>query len=622
MTMEGPAGKVLLETALPPDLRDPARVWDVSTMRELMTTIALEHPQKYKDVANELLTLGRLGATYSGGYNFSLSDLIPPEELNAYRQEVKQIIRDYATRKGSMDMQDTDLGEKLYDITNNYFNKITKKLEQSGNPIYKIYATGIRGNPTVVKRFLFSEGVYGDSWDRPIPWPVMRNFSEGLAPHEYWAAAYGSKKGIVTTKLAPGDAGFLYKQLAQAAHRLMVVKPDGKSVGQLRGFPVDVDDNDNIGAYLAAPAGGYPAGTLITRKVLDVLRDRKVKKILVRSPIAGGPPEGVYAKDVGARGGSLPDPGALVGLEAAQAIGERISQSSVGKKHQGAVVGGISSATDVINKFLNPPREFKNSAAHAETDGAVSAIVKSPLGGYDIYINNIKHHISSNAEPTVKVGDKVEAGDILSTGFPNPAKIVQYKGIGEGRRYFTKLFTDLLRSFGFAVHRRNTELISRALINHVQFDEKYGNYYPGDITEYNVLEHNWKPRPDAQRRDPAYCKGYYLEEPVLHYTIGTRITPSVIRELKEYNIKSVLVNDKPLPFHALPVQAVEALGYDADWLTKLFGSYQKRSLQEAAAYGGVSNKYRTLSFVPSLVEGIEFGRRWPREALQQISHRG
>jgi len=615
--MQGPAGKVLLETSLPPDLRDPDRIWDAKTTKELLTNIAINYPDKYRTVANDLLEIGKLGANYSGGYNFSLSDLMPPEDLNEYRNEIKNVITDYYRTKRSMEAQDVELGEKLYYITNKYFDKLSKKLSESNNPVYKIYAAGIRGNPAVVKRFLFSEGVYGDSWDRPIPWPIMRNFSEGLAPHEYWAATYGSKKGIVTTKLAPGDAGFLYKQLAQAAHKLMVLKPDGASVGTLRGLPVEVDDDDNIGAYLAAPAGPFPANTLITRKVLDTLKDKKIKKILIRSPLAGGPPQGVYAKDVGARGGRLPDPGTLVGLEAAQAIGERISQSSVGKKHQGSVVGGISSATEVISKILNPPKQFKNAAAHAETDGIVSSIVKSPLGGYDIYINNIKHHVPANANITVKVGDRIEAGDILSTGLPNPAKIVQYKGIGEGRRYFTKLFTDILRSFGFAVHRRNTELISRALINYVQFDDRYGHHYPGDIIEYNVLEHNWKPRKDAKQLDPSLAKGYYLEEPVLHYTIGTRITPSVIKELKEYNIKRILVNDKPLPFHPLPVQAVEAIGYDEDWLTKLFGSYQKRSLQEAAAYGGLSNKYKTMSFVPSLAEGVQFGKRWPKEVLKQ-----
>jgi len=616
--LQGPAGKVLLEASLPPEYRDPSRIWDAKTTKGLFTQIAIENPDIYPQVADSLKEVGRVGATYSGGYNYSLRDLIPPKEIEDYRQEVRNAVLDYYKKHGRMDTQDEKLGEAIYSITNKYMDRVTKSLEKSNNPVHRLVASGIKGNPTSIKRFLFAEGVYPDSWDRLIPWPVTHNFSTGMSPHEYWAMTYGSKKGIVTTKMAPGDAGFVYKQMAQAAHKLMVVSPDGKSVGKLRGMPVDVDDSDNVGAYLAAPVGGFKSGTLITTGVLNALKGKGIKKILVRSPISGGPPQGVYAYDIGARGGILPDVGTQVGLEAAQAIGERISQLAVGKKHQGMVAGGTGSATETIHKVLNPPRVFKNAAAHAEVDGMVTSIVKSPAGGYDVYIGNQKHYVPSVAELKVKVGDKVEAGDLLSTGIPNPAKFIEHKGIGEGRRAFVKAYTDTLRSFGYPVHRRNTELIARGLVNYVQFTDRFGNHYPGDVIEYSTLEHFWKPRKDARVVSLSNAKNYYLEEPVLHYSIGTRITPSVVKELQEYNIKEVLANDKPLPFKPLPVQAVEALGFDEDWLTRLLGGYQKRALQEAAAYGSVSDKYRTISYVPSLAEGVNFGKRWPNEAIKEV----
>lgn len=617
--LQGPAGKVLLEASLPPRYRDPKREWNASTTKELLTELAINDPDLYPDVADRLKEIGRYGATLSGGYNYSLRELLPDNELlNEYREKVNKLLSEYRQKKGFMDAQDEELGEKLYQLTNNYYDKLVKKLESSHNPVYRLVAAGIRGNPTVVKRFLFTEGVYPDSWERIIPWPVTRNFATGLAPHEYWASAYGSKKGIVTTKLAPGDAGFIYKQMVQATHKLMVISPDGRQVGKVRGLPVPTDDPDNIGAYLAHPAGPYPAGTLITTKVINDLQSRGIKNIVVRSPVAGGPPDGVYAKDVGARGGKLPDVGTLVGLEASQAIGERISQMSVGKKHQGIIAGGISSATEIIHKFLNPPKQFKNAATHAEVDGTVTAIRKSPAGGYEVYVGNTPHYVPAQAELKVKVGDKVEAGDLLSTGIPNPAKFVEHKGIGEGRRAFIQAYTQLLRDYGFPVHRRNTELIARGLINYVQFTDRYGRYYPGDVVEYSALEHQWKPRPQAKYIPITSAKNKYLEEPVLHYTVGTRITPSVIKELQNYNIKEVLVHDEPPPFKALPVQAVEALGFDEDWLVRMLGGYQRRSLQEAAAYGSVSQKYLNPSYVPALAEGVQFGIRWPQDYLKAI----
>ena len=618
-SLQGPAGKVLLEGALPPEYRDPARVWSAPNTNELLTRLAVEQPDLYPQIADELKEVGRVGATYSGGYNYSLRDLLPPEDLDNYRQEVNNLVTQYYKKKGRMDKQDEELGEALLELNNKYYSKIADTLKKQNNPIYRLVDSGIKGNPTSVRRFLFTDGVYPDSWDRLIPWPITRNFAVGLTPHEYWASTYGSKKGIVTTKMAPGDTGFIYKQMAQAAHKLMVVSPDGTHKGTMRGLPVDVDDPDNIGAYLATDVGKFKKGTLITSGVLDAIKSRGIKKILVRSPVVGGPPQGVYAYDVGARGGNLPDVGALVGLEASQAIGERISQASVGKKHQGMVAGGVGSAAETIHKFLNPPRVFKNAAAHAEVDGMVSAIKPSAAGGYEVYIGNQRHYIPAQAEVKVKVGDKVEAGDLLSTGIPNPAKFVEHKGIGEGRRAFVEEYTKLLRAFGFPVHRRNTELIARGLINYVQFTDSHGDHFPGDVVEYNTIEHYWTPRKDAKRTSLNLAKNKYLEEPVLHYTIGTRVTPSVIKQLQEYNIKDVLVNDNPLPFKALPVQAVEAVGFDEDWLTRLLGGYQKRALQEAAAYGSVSDKYRNISFVPALAEGVNFGKKWPNEAIRAIT---
>jgi len=619
--IQGPAGKVALETSLPPELRDFSRVWTADTTKKVLTHVALQDPDRYPDVANDLLQLGRIGASHSGAYPFSLNELVPSPILQEYRQDVEKLVKTYLSKKSGMDTQDSEFGMKLYELTNKYYDKVVKDLESRDNPVYKVVAAKIRGNPMILKRFFLSEGTYGDTWGRPIPYPIYNNFAVGMSPSEYWASAYGSKQGIVTTKLAPGDAGYIYKQMAQLAHKLMVIKNKGKEVGRFRGMPVKLtggsDDEDNIGAILAVPVAGFQAGTVITPAVLEKLRSKKIDEIVVKSPIAGGPPEGLYAESVGVRGGDFPQPGALVGLEAAQALGERISQSSVGKKHQGAVVGGISSATETIQRLLNPPKNYPGGAAHATVDGKVTNITKAPAGGYYVYVGSQAHYVPFGAEVKVKIGNTVEAGDVLSSGLPNPSLIIQYKGIGEGRRYFTDLFTETLRSFGFSVHRRNVEIISRGLINFVQFNKSYGKYLPGDLVPYNMLEHYWKPRSGSEEKRIDSAAGMYLEEPVLHYTVGTRITPSVLNTLKRHKIDKVLVHSEPPPFSARTVRAVDVVLNDPDWLVKLFGSYQKRSLQEAAAYGGLSQKYINLSFVPALAEGKEFGKKWPQEVLPQ-----
>ena len=88
-----------------------------------------------------------------------------------------------------------------------------------------------------------SDMLYSDHHDEVIPIPVLRSYSEGLSPEEYWAGTYGARRGIMSTKFATQEAGFLSKQLNQAGHRLVVMgeEPDETPDAPLRGMIADTD---------------------------------------------------------------------------------------------------------------------------------------------------------------------------------------------------------------------------------------------------------------------------------------------------------------------------------------------------------------------------------------------
>jgi len=610
--LQGPAGKVALEAILPPQLRKADRIWNKNETNNLLTTIAKYHPEIYGKLADYLVDLGRVGATYSAGYSFSIEDLKPDPALEKFRQEAKRIIAEKASRLPPQFQ--SQIAENLASISDRIFNEVLERLKQKRAPTYIIYDSGVRGNLTSLKRLHYSEGVAVDANGNLIPYPILHNFPEGLDPAEYWAIGYGSKQGIVLTKLAPAGAGFIYKQLAQVAHDLIVTKTKGPYVGIKRGLPVSTSDEDNVGAILAEDAGPYRAGTVITPEVLETLRAKNIDQILVHSAIAGGPKDGLYAIQAGVRNGKLLAPGDLAGLLAAQAIGERVSQMSVGKKHQGQLRGGIATATEVIQKFIGVPESY-GGAIHAKETGRITKIIETDIG-YKIYIKDKEHFVPKEQTLRVKVGDFVEAGDLLSNGLPNPREFAIHKGIGEARRLFTEHFTEQLRSMGFAVHRRNVEIIARALIDFVQLTEKVGDNYPDEIIRYSHLEHEWKPRQGAKELSPRNAIGYYLEVPVLHYTIGTKITPRVAETLEKFDVNKILVHEKPPPFVPVLVRALEIITMHPDWLVRLLGAYQKRSLIDAVSRGAVSKKYETTSFVPSLAEGIEFGKKWPKAIIE------
>ena len=611
--LQGPAGKVALEAILPPKLRKPDRIWDKKETNQLLTELEKDYPDLYAQVADYLVDLGRMGATYSTGFSFGISDLEPAPELKKFEEQVKRLIAEKVTRTLPQ-YQSKEFAPLVAKIADQIFDSVQKRLREQKHPTYVIYEAGVRGSPVTLKRLHYTEGTAVDASGNLIPYPILHSFPQGLDPAEYWAVGYGSKQGIVLTKLAPADAGTIYKQLAQAAHELIITKSKGPNVGIKRALPVKTDDEDNVGAILAEDVGGYRAGTVITPDVLERLRAKKIDEILVYSPIAGGPRVGLYAIQAGVRNGSLPAPGTLIGLLAAQAIGERVSQMSVGKKHQGQIRGGIASATEIIEKFISVPKAF-GGAIHAQSTGRITKIVPTDIG-YKVYIGDKEHFIPKEQELAVKVGDKVEAGDMLSNGLPNPQEFARHKGIGEARRLFTEHFTQQLREMGFNVHRRNVEVIARALIDYVQLTEKFGENYPEEIVRYTDIEHSWKPRPGTKLLSLKQAEGKYLELPVLHFTIGTPITPHVIATLEKHNIKQIPVNDKPPPFQPLIIRALELITKDPDWLVRLLGAYQKRSLLDAVAEGAVSEKYKNPSFVPALAEGIEFGKKWPRYIIE------
>ena len=418
-------------------------------------------------------------------------------------------------------------------------------------------------------------------------------------------------------------AGYLNKIMNQVSHRMMVTSVDDEQEQPLdapkRGLPVDVEDGDNEGALLSVEAGGYPRNTVLTPKILKDIQSQGVKHLLVRSPTVGGPADGgVYSRDVGVREqGRLSPLGSMPGMAAAQAFGEKVSQGMLSSKHSGGVKQGKTSVGGfkLINSLLQVPKQFPGGAAHAQQDGLVTGIEEAPAGGWFVSIDGHKHYAPAEEELVVKKGDRVEAGDVLSTGVPNPAEVVKHKGIGEGRRYFTEAFRQAFQDSGMSAHRRNVELLARGLIDHVEVTDPTEEHLPGDVLHYHLLERDYEPRPGARHTSPSQGVGRYLEQPVLHYTIGTQLKPSMSKMLDQHGVRQVLVHDDPPYFQPLMVRATASLEHDPDFLTQFFGANQKKNLLRAAHTGGTSNMGGS-SFVPAMATGVTIGDQWPGIALR------
>jgi len=277
--------------------------------------------------------------------------------------------------------------------------------------------------------------------------------------------------------------------------------------------------------------------------------------------------------------------------------------------NSGGVVGaqaGALTGFPLFNALIQVPEVFPGGATHAQNDGRVTDIRPAPQGGTFVMVDGQEHHVHSNLKPTVNLRDMVEAGDVLSEGLPSPAEFVKHKGVGEGRRQFVTAFSKALQEAGAKHNRRNVELLARGAINHVRLTDEYGNFSPGEVHPYQTLEAMWEPRAGYIAVSPESSKNYYLEKPVLHYTIGTKIKPSMIAEMKKYGVKRVIAHSEPPPFEPEMIRGMASVSEDPDWMTNMFGSYQKSSLLDAVHNSRESDESGT-SYIPALAHGKTFG---------------
>lgn len=606
-------GQLLVNEALPEEYRDYDRVMDSKTVQKIMQSVADKNPDQYRDVLKRLFDAGRDVAYRTGGFSFGLDSLRTAVASKRIRYELENKINQIQSTPG---LDDKTRNEAIVNTVLQYQKPLEddimaeSKAEQ--NPLALQVLSGSRGKPSNLKSLRGGDLLYTDHRDRAIPIPVLNSFSSGLTPAEYFAGSFGARKGVVDTKFSVQHSGFFSKQLNQLGHRLIVTAKDSddEEFVRDRGMPVEVDDPDNEGSLLAISAGGYPRNTALTPKVLKDLQAKGIKKIAVRSPVASGSPDGgLYARDVGIRErGGLPGVGDFVGIAAVQALSEPISQGTLSSKHSGGVAGGKSiSGFKVLNQLIQSPKQSPYWASHAQMDGKISAIQPAPTGGSFVYIKDMPHYVNPEAAIKYKVGDEVEAGDILSDGVPNPAEFVKHKGLGEGRRQFVNAFRSSMQEAGLGAHRRNIEMLSRGVINHVRLNDAVGDYMPDDIIPYDMFERNWQPRAGNKQVAINAAKGKYLEKPILHYTVGTRLTPSVLKELNDFNIKDVTVHDEPPPFEPHFLRGLDNLQYDPDWMTRMLGSNLQKSTLKAVWSGATSDESGT-SFVPSLAKSVGFGQ--------------
>lgn len=290
---------------------------------------------------------------------------------------------------------------------------------------------------------------------------------------------------------------------------------------------------------------------------------------------------------------------------------EPITQGALGAKHTAGQAKGKKQygGFDILSQFVQSPEEYQHRAMVAPEDGIVTEVSEAPQGGTIVKVNDQEIYVPAGYPVTVKQGDNVEDGDQLSEGIVDVRDIVNRKGLGAGRKYYTERLQEIYADSGMNAHKKNLEILARGALASVNIDDEMDDmdYLPDDAANYSEVARKWKPK-NVTELNVAHNPAGWLTKDTLHHTAGTRVTRSLLKELSKEGIETVpITNDKP-PFSPRMDRLRVASHANRDWLASMSTSYLKDQLNDAAVRGMETNVKENQHWAPRIAVGEGFGQ--------------
>lgn len=606
--MQTTVGEILINEALPKAMRDYNRTITGHNIGPILTELASKHPHAYANAVQKIKKIGDL-ASYESAHSVTLNDFKPDPVRN-------KVLREIETKAKQAAAKEKDPKKKIEAIVNVY-DTMRPKLQDAvfeagvkkGYGLHEMIIAKSRGNKNQLNNIVGAKTIIRDSLGKPIMTPINHSFSEGLDSHEYWADSYGTRKGVLATKIATAEGGYLGKRLSTPLMDMIVTEKDCLT---RNGIIKNIDAPHLTDRFLAESAGNYSRGDVVTHTMLAKLQEKGIKTIKVRSPLTCEASKGVCARCFGLTySGKLPAVGHPVGLQAAQTIAEPIAQSALSEKHSGGVSAKKELPVDfkVVKSFTEVPKNFPHGARLAEVSGKVSKIEKAPQGGSFVYVEDTKHYTPPDRDLVVKVGDDIDAGDALTDGWANPAEVVRLKGAGAGRKYFADTYEKINNvAYGTNSDSRHYEIYGRALVNHAVAEDidEDNSVLPGDVVDLDYISKQVPDSINTKELTLQEARGKYFSNSVLHYMKGDLVDSKAISELSSAGISKIKVYTERPPITPIMQRISEVAASNPDWMARLSGEGLKRSLLKSVTKGERTNIHGYHP-IPAIAMGTEFG---------------
>ncbi len=504
---ETSVGRILFNDLLPEDYPYINKEIDRKRLNILVDDFINTYDMsRLPPVLDKIKTFGFKYTTYSGT-TWGIDDVVVPKG--------KYDVIGKAKTQSDLIMHQFDEGllteeermRKNIEIWHKAKNDVEKLIPGSLNKmgsVFDMFTSGARGSIAQITQMAGMKGLIS-STTGTIEFPILSCSKEGLTPIEYFITTHGSRKGLTDTALNTAKAGYLTRKLFVVAQDVMVNENDcgtkeSIEIKKQTASGIEIPLSKNIrGRVIAEDIMGtdgkvmFKKGHLLTKQEALKVEEAGVTSVKARSPLSCRSIKGVCAQCYGIDLGKnkLVDIGEAVGTIAGQAIGEPGTQLTMRTFHAGgtASVGGdITQGLPRVEEIFEKRRP-KNPAIVATVSGVVSEVkdlvkekvikvipdledrpkVKKSGGkagdmggekdGAIEYVFNYKR------VPLVKVGDRINKGDILTDGSADIDEKFKYAGAERAKSYVISEVGKIYELQGETVSRKHIEIIVKQMFS-------------------------------------------------------------------------------------------------------------------------------------------------------------
>ena len=438
-------GRVIFNQVVPPEVGYINELLTKKSLRDIIgKVVKVCGVARTAQFLDDIKSIGYTMA-FRGGLSFNLADVIIPKEKaelveSGYTQveEIQQSFNMGLITNNERYNQIIDIWTTTNSRLTNMVTKTIEADQQGFNPIFMMLDSGARGSKEQIRQLCGMRGLMakpqksGAAGAEIIENPILSNFKEGLSVLEYFISTHGARKGLADTALKTADAGYLTRRLVDVSHDVIINEEDCKTLRGIVATAIKNKDEIVESLYdrilgrtsvhdIYNPLTGeliLPANEEITEDIAAKISALPIEQVEIRSVLTCESRKGVCAKCYGRNlaTGRMVEKGEVVGVIAAQSIGEPGTQLTLRTFHVGGTASSVASESEIIARY-DGRLEFEElrTVTKHEDEGDFEIVIGRTAEMRIVDINTgitlSQHNIPYGAKLFQKDGANISKGD-------------------------------------------------------------------------------------------------------------------------------------------------------------------------------------------------------------------